>query len=137
MTSGASEFAVFGEHQSSGVDVSEFASELSTKGVRVHNSDTNSKGSSPSVRVRPSGKWTRTTAWAPVVHGARTPIVVCVWCHARILNETNGMRRAGWQQVRWGRSWVFACHRCSAPAGRGSDRPALMPLTLLQRHTHL
>jgi hypothetical protein len=51
--------------------------------------------------------------WQPVTHGGRTPLVVCWRCHARILNETNGMRRAGWQEVRWGRGFVFRCGQCT------------------------
>ncbi len=75
--------------------------------------------------------------WQPVQHPGRLPFVVCWRCKARELNETNRLHRACWEQVRWGRCWVFRCHTCSAPEGRGSDGKPLMPLTLPLRHTHL
>jgi hypothetical protein len=62
--------------------------------------------------------------WRLVSHPGPKPLVVCWRCEARILNETNAMRRQGWEQVRWGRSWVFRCHTCSAREGRGSDGPS-------------
>jgi hypothetical protein len=55
-----------------------------------------------------------------VTHGGRTPIITCWRCNARELNETNRLHRQGWEQVRWGRGWVFRCGDCTAKAeGRG------------------
>jgi hypothetical protein len=56
--------------------------------------------------------------WQAVVHAGPKPLVVCWRCHARIVNETNAMHRAGWEQVRWGRGYVFRCGECA----KGEDR---------------
>jgi hypothetical protein len=52
-------------------------------------------------------------AWQPVTHGARTPIVVCWRCKARELNETNRLHRQGWEEVKWGREFVYRCGECA------------------------
>jgi len=59
--------------------------------------------------------------WAPVSHAGPKPLVTCWRCKARILNETNAMRRAGWEQVRWGRSWVFRCRDCAAAWSQSAE----------------
>lgn len=56
------------------------------------------------------------TGWQPVTHGARTLIVTCVVCRRGIVNETNGMHRAGWQETRYGRGRIFRCGECASAA---------------------
>ena len=57
-----------------------------------------------------------TALWRPVVTGGRVPFVVCLVCRARELNETNRLRRAGWQETTGGRR-VFRCGACAIAAG--------------------
>lgn len=70
-------------------------------------------GASSRKEKTPESSIDRYLAWQPIVHGARTPIVSCWRCRASIINETNAMRRAGWQQARWGRGLVFRCGKCA------------------------
>lgn len=37
--------------------------------------------------------------WQPATHPARTLIVTCIVCRASIVNESNRMHRAGWQET--------------------------------------
>ena len=54
----------------------------------------------------------------------RTPWVVCSFCRARELNESNALHRAGWQEHP-GRPRYFRCGACAA-AGRDT-LPARVP----------
>jgi hypothetical protein len=52
--------------------------------------------------------------WQPVRNGGRTPLLVCSSCHARCVNSSNALRRAGWQEARTHRGLIFRCGDCAA-----------------------
>lgn len=56
------------------------------------------------------------SGWQAVAHSPRTLMVACVECRRGVVNESNQMRRAGWQELRFGRSWVYRCGRCAEQA---------------------
>ena len=55
----------------------------------------------------------RPLTWQTVRRGGRTPMLVCVTCHARCVNETNALRRAGWQEARTSHGLRFRCGDCA------------------------
>jgi hypothetical protein len=66
--------------------------------------------------------WSRTRRsasgmlWHAVAAGGRTPLLVCVLCHAREVNETNRLRRGGWQETAGGPR-LFRCGTCAEHEG--------------------
>lgn len=77
----------------------------------------NRTGHSPPIgwSVRPS--LSRCDGWELIHHNPRTLIVVCSECDRSIVNETNAMRRAHWQELSVGRHRIFRCgHHAEVPA---------------------
>jgi hypothetical protein len=48
-------------------------------------------------------------SWEPIHHNRRTLIVVCYQCQRGVVNETNQMRRAHWEELTVGRHRIFRC----------------------------
>jgi hypothetical protein len=56
--------------------------------------------------------------WQPIHHNPRTLIVECAECNRSVVNETNQMRRAHWEELTVGRHRIFRCGHCSEVAAR-------------------
>jgi hypothetical protein len=73
----------------------------------------NRTGHSPPIgwSVRPS--LSRSNGWELIHHNPRTLIVTCSDCQRGVVNETNQMRRAKWEELQLGRHRLYRCGRCS------------------------
>ena len=60
--------------------------------------------------------------WEPIHHNPRTLIVLCYQCQRGVVNETNQMRRSGWQELSVGSRRVYRCGRCSGIDPVEADR---------------
>lgn len=56
------------------------------------------------------------TGWELIHHNPRTLIVVCIQCQRGVVNETNQMRRAGWQESTFSSRRIYRCGDCSKVA---------------------
>lgn len=74
--------------------------------------------------------------WQPVTHGGRTPLVTCETCRARIVNESNAMHRAKWEQARTSRGLIFRCGQCASRPDVEVPALACRPGVPSRRETH-